>query len=76
MGQANGLVELLEKIDVFDDMFDEEDMFDIDMVDRYRDTLSEIDRQTFDIIHPSFDLASYPIYTKTLTLIGYFLIVV
>ena len=43
MGQANGLVELLEKIDVFNDMFNEEDMFDIDMVDRYRDTLSEID---------------------------------
>ena len=52
MGQANGLVELLEKIDVFADMFNEEDMFDIDMVNRYRDTLSEIDCQTFDIIHP------------------------
>ena len=43
MGQANGLVELLEKVDVLDDMFGEEDMFDIDMVVRYRDTLSEID---------------------------------
>ena len=43
MGQSNGLVELLERVDVFDncDMLDEEDMFDIDMVeqDRYQDVI-------------------------------------
>ena len=41
MGQSNGLVELLERVDVFArcDMLDDEDIFNIDMVDRYQDTL-------------------------------------